>query len=94
MSIGYKKVQVSKEKLSRLKLEMDNAPRSQKYGRFKAWLHFANLDMWQAQGHHFHYLTEVGNEVVEQPAALVTVTVIVALEVTLIEDVVAPLDHK
>ena len=39
-------------------------------------------------------LTEVGNEVVEQPAALVTVTVIVALEVTLIEAVVAPLDHK
>ncbi len=62
MTIGYKKVQVSKEKLSRLKLEMDKAPRSQKYGRFKAWLHFANLDMWQAQGHHFHYLTEVGHE--------------------------------
>jgi hypothetical protein len=39
-------------------------------------------------------LTEVGNEVVEQPAALVTVTVIVALEVTLIEAVVAPFDHK
>jgi hypothetical protein len=39
-------------------------------------------------------LTEVGSEVVEHPAALVTVTVIVALEVTLIEAVVAPLDHK
>ncbi len=60
MSIGYIDVHVPKEKLKRLKLDMDKAPTSQKYGRYKAWLHYANLDMWQSQGHHFHYLTEVG----------------------------------
>ena len=38
--------------------------------------------------------TEVGKDVVEQPAALVTVTVIVALDVTLMLDVVAPLDQR
>ena len=62
MSIGYLDVQVPKEKLKRLKNEMDKASSSQKYGRYKAWLHYANLDMWQAQGHHFHFLTEVGQE--------------------------------
>ena len=62
MSIGYIDVHVPKEKLKRLKLDMDKAPTSQKYGRYKAWLHYANLDMWQAQGHHFHFLTEVGQE--------------------------------
>jgi hypothetical protein len=62
MSIGYLDVQVPKEKLKKLKSEMDKAPTSQKYGRYKAWLHYANLDMWQAQGHHFQYVTEVGLE--------------------------------
>ena len=58
MAIGYQEVRVPKAKLARLKREMDLAPGPRKYGRYKAWLHFANLDMWQKQGHHFHYLTE------------------------------------
>ena len=61
MAIGYMDVRVPKEKLARLKHEMDTALGPKKFGRYKAWLHFANLDMWQAQGHHFHYLTEVGD---------------------------------
>ena len=61
MSIGYIDVRVPKEKLAKLKHEMDTAPSPKKYGRYKAWLHFANLEMWQAQGHHFHYLTECGD---------------------------------
>jgi hypothetical protein len=59
MSIGYQEVSVSPEKLKKLKRDLDEASGPKKYGRFKAWLHFANLDSWQKQGHHFHYLTDV-----------------------------------
>jgi hypothetical protein len=59
MSIGYQEVSVSPEKLNRLKRDLDGASGPKKFGRFKAWLHFANLDSWQKQGHHFHYLTDV-----------------------------------
>jgi hypothetical protein len=38
--------------------------------------------------------TEVGNELVEQPAAVVIDTVIVELVVTLMLDVVAPVDQR
>jgi hypothetical protein len=62
MSIGYMDVRVPKEKLAKLKYEMDSASGPRKYGRYKAWLHFANLKMWQGQGHHFRYLTEVGDK--------------------------------
>jgi hypothetical protein len=58
MAIGYQDVKVPKEKLERLKREMDREKGPRKYGRYKAWLHFANLEMWQKQGHHFHYLTD------------------------------------
>ena len=40
-----------------LKNEQDKAEEMHKYGRFKAWLHYANLQSWQGQGHHFHYLS-------------------------------------
>jgi hypothetical protein len=59
MSIGYREVSVSPEKLNKLKRDLDGAIGQKKFGRFKAWLHFANLDSWQKQGHHFHYLTDV-----------------------------------
>ena len=59
MSIGYQEVQVPAETLVELKAAMDSAEGMKKYGRFKAWLHYANLDRWQKQGHHFHYVTHV-----------------------------------
>lgn len=62
MAIGYQNVKVSKSKVERLRLEMDREKGPRKFGRYKAWLHYANLEMWQKQGHHFQYLTEVSKE--------------------------------
>jgi hypothetical protein len=59
MAIGYTEVKVTSKKLNKLKVDQDLAKPAEKYGRFKAWLHYANLDSWQKQGHHFHYLTAV-----------------------------------
>jgi len=56
-TISYKKVVVTEAKLEKLKDEQDKAEGMHKYGRFKAWLHYANLHSWQGQGHHFHYLS-------------------------------------
>ena len=56
-TISYEDVQVSDAKLRKLKLDQDKAEGMAKYGRFKAWLHYANLQRWQRQGHHFHYLS-------------------------------------
>ena len=56
-TISYENVVVTEAELSRLKAAQDAAPVEQKYGRFKAWLHYANLKRWQKQGHHFHYLS-------------------------------------
>ena len=60
MSIGYLEVKVPKEKLLKLKEDMDRANPSSKYGRYKAWLHYANLESAQARGMHFRYLTQSG----------------------------------
>jgi hypothetical protein len=60
MSIGYKEVRVSAELLAECEKEKQLATGWGKYAKFKQWLHYANLDRWQKQGHHFHYLTEVG----------------------------------
>jgi hypothetical protein len=57
----YAKVFVSEELLVRLKQEQDRAEGMTKYWRFKAWLHYANLQTWQDQGWHFNYL-DSGNE--------------------------------
>ena len=62
MSIGYKEVRVPAELLAECEREKQLATGWGKYARFKQWLHYANLDRWQKQGHHFHYLTEVGPE--------------------------------
>lgn len=56
-TISYKKVIVTDAKLEKLKDEQEKAEGIHKYGRFKAWLHYANLQSWQEQGHHFHYLS-------------------------------------
>jgi hypothetical protein len=52
----YSKVEVSERLLDRLKKEQDQAVGMARYGRFKAWLHYANLKSWQDQGWHFNYL--------------------------------------
>ena len=62
MSIGYKEVRVPAELLAECEREKKLATGWGKYAKFKQWLHYANLDRWQKQGHHFHYLTEVGQE--------------------------------
>jgi hypothetical protein len=61
-TISYKKVVVTEAKLEKLKDEQDKAEGMHKYGRFKAWLHYANLQSWQGQGHHFRYLSGVNSE--------------------------------
>ncbi len=62
MSIGYKAVNVPEELLAKCEREKQLATGWGKYFKFKQWLHYANLNRWQKQGHHFHYLTEVGLE--------------------------------
>jgi len=62
MSIGYKEVRVPAELLAECEREKQLATGWGKYAKFRQWLHYANLDRWQKQGHHFHYLTEVGQE--------------------------------
>jgi hypothetical protein len=59
----YAKVDVSEQLLARLKKEQDQAVGMAGYGRFKAWLHYANLKSWQEQGWHFNYL-DSGNELI------------------------------
>ena len=61
-TISYKNVVVTEAKLEKLKDEQDKAEGMHKYGRFKAWLHYANLQSWQRQGHHFRYLSGVKSE--------------------------------
>jgi len=56
-TISYKKVVVTEAKLEKLKDEQNKVEGMHKYARFKAWLHYANLQSWQGQGHHFHYLS-------------------------------------
>ena len=56
-TISYQNVVVTEAKLEKLKDEQENAEGMHKYGRFKAWLHYANLQSWQRQGHHFRYLS-------------------------------------
>ena len=61
-TISYQKVVVTEANLEKLKDEQDKAEGMHKYGRFKAWLHYANLQSWQKQGHHFRYLSGVNSE--------------------------------
>ena len=60
MSIGYLEVKVPKEMLLILKKDMNHANPASKYGRYKAWLHYANLESAQVSGMHFLYLTQAG----------------------------------
>ena len=56
----YLDVSVSDELLTRLKKEQDAAVGMAKYGRFKAWLHYANLNSWQNQKWHWAYVNYAG----------------------------------
>jgi hypothetical protein len=58
----YADVSVSKRLLERLKKEQNEAVGMARYGRFKAWLHYANLQSWQFQKWHFNYVNVNGNE--------------------------------
>jgi hypothetical protein len=59
-TIGYENVTVTEAQLNRLKADQYAAEGMQKYYRFKAWLHYANLNRWQGQRHHFQYLSSQG----------------------------------
>ena len=48
--------------LASLKKAMDDEHSPKKYGKFKAWLHYANLQRWQNQGWHYAYLNYNGKE--------------------------------
>jgi len=61
-AISYQNVVVTETKLKTLKDEQEKADGMHKYGRFKAWLHYANLQSWQKQGHHFRYLSGMNSE--------------------------------
>lgn len=52
MSIGYEDVQVTEELLQEYELKKAKAEGWGKYGRFKAWLYYANLRRRQLQGLH------------------------------------------
>ena len=57
-TISYQNVVVTEAKLDKLKKDQEEAAKGMaKYGRYKAWLHYANLQSWQRQGHHFRYLS-------------------------------------
>ena len=57
-TISYQNVVVTEAKLDKLKKEQEEAVKGMaKYGRYKTWLHYANLQSWQRQGHHFRYLS-------------------------------------
>jgi hypothetical protein len=58
----YIDVSVSDELLKRLKREQNQAEGMARYGRFKAWLHYANLSTWQNQKWHWGYVNYCGQE--------------------------------
>ena len=58
----YAKVKVTKRLLASLEKDKDEAVGMARYGRFKSWLHYANLQSWQEQGWHFNYQNYNGVE--------------------------------
>ena len=58
----YASVSVTESLLNRLERDKQEAVGMARYGRFKAWLHYANLQSWQNQGLHFRYLNNNGKE--------------------------------
>ena len=56
----YVDVSVSSELLRDLKQQQNEAPGMARYGRFKAWLHYANLDNRQKNKYHYAYVNYCG----------------------------------
>jgi hypothetical protein len=56
----YANVKVTEQLLADLEKDKAEAVGMARYGRFKAWLHYANLKSWQEQGWHFNYLNHSG----------------------------------
>jgi len=53
----YMDNEASPSRLRELRQAIDDSVSEQKYDKYKAWLHYANLDRWRSQGHHFFYMT-------------------------------------
>ena len=58
----YVNTLVDSKLLEKLKNEMDAENSPNKYGRYKAWQHYANLQAWQQQGWHYAYINNAGRE--------------------------------
>ena len=58
----YIDVSVSAQLLEDLHCKMDGEVGVHKYGRYKAWLHYANLDSWQSQKWHWGYVNNADKE--------------------------------
>lgn len=58
----YVNTHVDPDYLDKLKREMADENSPKKYGKYKAWLHYANLKSWQEQGWHWAYLNNSGKE--------------------------------
>ena len=59
---SYVDVAISNEKLEELHSKMDGESGMRKFGRFKAWLHYANLNSWQHQKWHWGYVNYAGEQ--------------------------------
>jgi len=55
---SYTNREATPSRLAELRRNFENATGEAKYYKWKAWLHYANLDMWRSQGHHFRYLSD------------------------------------
>ena len=58
----YVEVSVPKDLLEDLHSRMNAESGMAKYGRYKAWLHYANLNSWQHQKWHWGYVNYAGKE--------------------------------
>jgi hypothetical protein len=58
----YVEVSVSTDLLEDLHSKMDGETGMAKYARYKAWLHYANLNSWQQQKWHWGYVNYAGKE--------------------------------
>ena len=58
----YVQVSVSNDLLEDLHSKMDGETGMAKYARYKAWLHYANLNSWQHQKWHWGYVNYAGKE--------------------------------
>ncbi len=58
----YVDTSVSDAQLKELKKAQNEEKSPNAYYKFKAWLHYANLQSWQGQGWHFAYINYCGEE--------------------------------